>query len=49
MMKSEKVIKKIDLKTGQSEEAFSYEGKNLAISGARSFGDKLFLRYSLIR
>lgn len=43
------VIKKIDLKTGQSEEAFSYEGKNAAISGARSFGDKLFLRYSLIR
>lgn len=46
------VIKKIDLKTGQSEEAFSYEGKNAAISGARSFGDKLFfkiLTYSLDR
>lgn len=46
------VIKKIDLKTAQSEEAFSYEGKNAAISGARSFGDKLFfkiLTYSLDR
>ena len=46
------VIKKIDLKTGQSEEAFSYEGKNAAISGARSFGDKLFFKiftYSLDR
>ena len=46
------VIKKIDLKTGQSEKAFSYEGKNAAISGARSFGDKLFfkiLTYSLDR
>ena len=32
------VIKKIELRTGQSEEAFSYEGKNAAISGARSFG-----------
>lgn len=44
------VIKKIELRTGQSEEAFSYEGKNAAISGARSFGDKLFfkiLTYSL--
>lgn len=46
------VIKKIELRTGQSEEAFSYEGKNAAISGARSFGDKLFfkiLTYSLDR
>ena len=46
------VIKKIELRTGQSEEAFSYEGKNSAISGARSFGDKLFfkiLTYSLDR
>ena len=46
------VIKKIDLKTGQSEEAFSYEGNNAAISGARSFGDKLFFKiftYSLDR
>lgn len=46
------VIKKIELRTGQSEEAFSYEGKNAAISGARSFGDKLFFKiftYSLDR
>lgn len=46
------VIKKIELRTGQSEETFSYEGKNAAISGARSFGDKLFfkiLTYSLDR
>ena len=46
------VIKKIELRTGQSEEAFSYDGKNAAISGARSFGDKLFfkiLTYSLDR
>ena len=44
------VIKKIDLKTGQSEEAFSYEGKNAAISEQEVLGGiNYFLRYSLIR
>ena len=43
------VIVKVELSTGKSSEVFSYSGAYNAIYGARSFGDKLFFKYLIVR